>query len=120
MVGSTTVVEDIDRILPRSLEMVELGNNCQGKTMDEDTKSTLMISDLSVAEPASALADRPLENAWQKMDYELHDGTRGVMLTADPHYQAPEIVIPLNERGTFRIFVGVNYFFQTQDRLLWD
>lgn len=35
------------------------------------------------------------------------------MLTADPHYKAPEIEIPIGVSGTYRIFIGINYFFQT-------
>jgi hypothetical protein len=46
------------------------------------------------------------------MEYELDDGTVGVMLTADPCLGAPELEIPLNISGTWRVFVGVSYFKQ--------
>ena len=54
-----------------------------------------MISDLSIAEPKSALSDSPMAGCWFTMDYELSDGTKGVMLTSDPHFKASEVAIPL-------------------------
>ena len=80
--------------------------------MKSKSGEIVMISDLSTAQPRSALADRPKEGCWYAMDYELADGTKGVMLTSDPHLGAAEVEIPLGLAGKYKIYVGVNYFMQ--------
>ena len=80
--------------------------------MKRGSDGSVMISDLSTARPETALADEPKHGCWYAMDYELEDGTQGVMLTADPHFEAAEIEIPLNVSGVYKIYIGVNYAMQ--------
>ena len=80
--------------------------------MERSSDGTVMISDLSIATPKSAVTDIPKEGCWLKASYELVDGTKGVMLTADPNFKAAEIEIPLNVSGVYRIFIGMGYFMQ--------
>jgi len=78
--------------------------------MKRNIGESIIISDLSTAVPKSAITSRPKKGCWYSMDYELVDGTRGVMLTADPVFQAVEIRIPLNVVGIYKVYIGVNYF----------
>ena len=78
--------------------------------MQSESHDSVMISDLSIARPKSALAEMPKPGCWYSMSYELTDGVKGVMLTADPYLKAAEIEIPLDVSGVYRIYVGLNYF----------
>ena len=79
----------------------------QGKKSD-----SILISDLSAAKPATAVSTFPEEGQWLSTDYELDDGSKGVMLSAEPFWNAPQLEIPIEKCGTYRIFIGVNYAFQ--------
>ena len=80
--------------------------------MERKIHDTVMISDLSVARPKSAVTDIPKEGCWFRSSYELADGTQGVMLTGDPNFTAAEIEIPLNVSGVYRVFIGMSYLMQ--------
>ena len=84
--------------------------------MKSKSDGSVLISDLSIARPQSALAEMPKKNCWYSMNYELVDGSKGVMLSADPHFRAAEIEIPLDVSGVYRVFIGVNYFSQPYNK----
>lgn len=69
---------------------------------------SLLISDLSVAEPADALADLPLSGKWYRMSYETAEG-RGNLLRSFPESPAPRVRIPFTARGSFAVYVGIHY-----------
>ena len=49
------------------------------------------------------------EMAWYLVDYESECGIKGVMAYADPKLGAPEIQLPLNAKGAYKIYLGINY-----------
>ena len=76
--------------------------------MTTETRQVL-ISDLSTAEPKSALTRKLHAGCWRMVDYETEDGIRGVMLFATPEDQAGELTIPLEVSGLHAIYLGINY-----------
>ena len=67
--------------------------------MSGERVDSVILSDLSIAQPESAVADYPKEHCWLSTEYELADGTKGVMLSAEPYLDAPQIEIPLSRAG---------------------
>lgn len=66
----------------------------------------ILISDLSICEPRSALADRYAPGKWKRLPYEA-DGFRGVMLGALGKRPAAPLRLPLKLRGWHDIYVGL-------------
>jgi hypothetical protein len=77
-----------------------------------DGKKEILISDLSVCEPQSAIADHGSEGCWWKTDYELENGVKGVMLNGEPQDAPVRLSLKLNARGFYKIYIGINYLFQ--------
>lgn len=71
----------------------------------------IIISDMGACSPASAISDGWGEGVWHRVPYELENGTKGVMLFAEPEDHAPELTLKLNVTGTYKIHVGMNYGF---------
>jgi hypothetical protein len=76
--------------------------------LDTATQTEIILSDLSVCQPAAALAREKRPGCWHLVDYETDDGLKGVMLYARPEVNAPEISLPLPD-GLFKIHLGINY-----------
>ncbi len=64
-----------------------------------------VISDLSIAAPASALADAPAPNRWLILPYEGE--ISGKMLWKPARAKAPDIALPLPALGLCRIYIGI-------------
>ena len=86
--------------------------NCLGERermkMSEE-RGEIIHTDMSVYRPEISLARKWRENSWLLVDYETFDGTTGIMAFADPVLRAPEIELPLNAEGLYKIHLGVNY-----------
>lgn len=65
-------------------------------------------SDLSRAEPASALTRDFAPGRWQLVDYETEEGVKGSMLYARPEEECATLMLPLERQGLHRIFLGFN------------
>lgn len=91
-----------------------------------NTRTEIMISDMGACLPTSSISDNWGAGLWHRVPYELENGTKGVMLFAEPEDHASEIVLKLNITGRYKIFVGMNYGFCVYhnahtDRLVeWD
>lgn len=73
------------------------------------SERTIVISDLSVCQPARALRREPAKGCWRMVDYQTEDGISGTMLFAAPDDEAAEITLPLDVQGPHAIYVGINY-----------
>ena len=81
----------------------------QRRTMTAETMTKeLLLTDLSVCQPAEALAREYRPGCWHLVDYETDDGIKGVMVYARPEVNAPEVRLPLPD-GTYKVYLGVNY-----------
>lgn len=68
-----------------------------------------LYTDMSRCLPANALTREPKRGCWRLMEYELANGTAGTMALAVPGEGAEEITLPLNVKGTYKIYIGINY-----------
>lgn len=73
------------------------------------TRQTIIRSDMSRCAPADRLARTPRPGCWTLVDYRTEDGTSGVMAFAHPDDAPGEITLPLEARGRYHVFLGVNY-----------
>ena len=71
--------------------------------------AAIFRSDMSKASPAAALGREFRKDQWQLLDYETVEGVKGVMVSAFPETQCPELTLPLDVQGPHRIYLGVNY-----------
>ena len=74
--------------------------------MKRDARREILISDLSVCQPKSALANRYAPRKWKLLPYE-HDEFSGVMLGAIGSRDAAPLTLPLNVKGWYEIYVGL-------------
>jgi hypothetical protein len=72
----------------------------------------ILICDLRACTPPDAFSSNPESGGWLAQDYELTDGTKGCMVTADPLKGAKDLSVKLKARGIYNIFIGSNYFKQ--------
>jgi hypothetical protein len=70
---------------------------------------TLFRADLSRCLPASRLTRNFAAGSWNLVDYETEDGLKGVMAAAYPDQDCGELTLPLDAKGAFQIFLGINY-----------
>lgn len=70
-----------------------------------------VISDLTCCEPRSALTESrsPRKGCWRIVDYETEGGIKGNMLFAAPDDEAGELTLPLDTKGPWAIYLGINY-----------
>ncbi len=73
--------------------------------MKRKLRKEVLISDLSVARPKSALADRYVAGKWKLLPYEA-DKFSGVMLGAVGSRDAAPVKLPLKVRGWYEIYVA--------------
>ncbi len=71
--------------------------------------SALIFSDLSACQPAASLSRERARGTWQLVDYATEDGVAGTMVSAYPGEGAPELVLPIDVRGRYRVYAGINY-----------
>lgn len=76
----------------------------------------ILISDLRVCTPTDAFAVSPEAGGWVAQEYELSDGTKGCMVTADPIKGAKDLTVKLNAKGVYNIFIGINCFKQCYNK----
>ena len=67
------------------------------------------IADMSRSRPAGALSEDFADGKWRLVDYETREGVKGVMASALPETDCPELTLPLDAEGPHRIFLGINY-----------
>src|SRR5690242_13472404 len=86
----------------------------------------IIFSDMAACTPASSISEGWGDGLWHQVPYELGNGTKGVMLFAEPEDHAPELTLKLNVKGRYKIYVGVNFGFcnyqnaHTNRLLEWD
>ena len=68
--------------------------------------SSIYLTDLERARPASALSRRGRPRCWRLLDYEA-GRLRGTLLLAGQNTRAREVRLPLRKRGWFAIYLGV-------------
>ncbi|MDD3927149.1 MAG: hypothetical protein PHT33_10895, partial [bacterium] len=71
-----------------------------------DSSKASVITDMSMATPASALSPQGKAGHWRLIDYTTEEGLCGRLLHAGPETKAPEVSIPLNVSGWHAIFIG--------------
>jgi hypothetical protein len=75
--------------------------------MDTQTDSAVIyLTDMSQCLPASALSTRRRKHYWQLLEYEA-EHLSGVMLSAGPETEAPQITVPLGLEGWHEIHLGL-------------
>src|SRR3954447_12086611 len=67
------------------------------------------VTDLSRCLPASALSDRPRHGHWRLLAYET-DQFQGRMLVAGQNTAAPEISLPVSQKGWYAIYFGLRSY----------
>ena len=72
-------------------------------------QESVSFTDMSLCPPASALSREQKEGHWFLVDYETEDGLKGVTMYASPEVETPAVTLPLNLKGWYSIYVGVNY-----------
>ena len=78
---------------------------------------TIHLSDLSRCGPAAHLSRDRQRGKWRLVDFAA-DGIEGTMVFAVPGEGAPPIALPVDVRGFYRVYVGINYSrFPWGDRL---
>lgn len=76
------------------------------------SNDTIFLSDMSLCEPSDIIKDRGEPGCWWKTDYELASGEKGVMIFAEPNDKAGELILRLNTKGVYKIYIGINHTFQ--------
>ena len=71
--------------------------------------ATVVLSDLSVCQPATHLSRERERGRWSLVDYETEDGVAGTMVFAYPNEGTGELALPIDVRGHYRVHVGINY-----------
>ena len=69
---------------------------------------SVLISDLSACEPASALSRNPRAHQWGLYEYETAEET-GVAVYCRPHFHPPGLSLDLQAAGPHRVFLGIHY-----------
>ena len=77
--------------------------------MSPSKPAAILLSDLSACTPKARLTRRFEDGRWQLTDYETVDGVSGLMVTAFPDHDSGTLTLPLDLKGPFRIFLGINY-----------
>ncbi len=73
------------------------------------TQAPVYLSDLALCQPASALSRKPKRHHWRLLDYETAE-VRGVMLVAGQNTAAPEITLPVPQKGWHAIYFGLRSY----------
>ncbi|MBL9213905.1 MAG: hypothetical protein JNG83_00365 [Opitutaceae bacterium] len=73
-----------------------------------ETSAEIYLSDMSRCEPASLLSRERRRGHWRLIDYETPE-TKGTMVFAVPGEGTPAITLPVDVRGCYRVYVGINY-----------
>ena len=69
---------------------------------------SLMLVDMSCAEPAAALGRAPAMDQWGVYEYET-DAVKGKAIYCRPFANPPELRLELPARGWHRIYLGIHY-----------
>ena len=67
----------------------------------------LLITDLSLCEPQSAIADGPSQRDWYSIPYATQDGIRGVMLGKGELARPEDVKLKLPSKGWHAIYLGL-------------
>src|SRR5262245_24869646 len=67
------------------------------------------LSDLRHCQPTSALSQKAKRHHWRLLDYETAD-LKGVMLVAGQNTAAPEITLPVTQKGWHAIYFGLRSY----------
>lgn len=70
--------------------------------------AAIHLADLSRCEPADQLSRERRRGKWRLVDYAA-DGCEGTMVFAVPGEGAPPISLPIDVRGLYRVYVGINF-----------
>ena len=73
------------------------------------SNTPIYVSDMSLCHPPDAFTRDFELGRWQLIEYETVEGVEGVMASAFPEKECPEITLPLGVTGPHQIFLGVNY-----------
>ncbi len=74
--------------------------------MQEDS---ILITDMSLCLPTTALSNVMKKDHWRVVPYETEFGFGGKMVFTDPTWKSPSLELPLNVKGVYKIFLGINY-----------
>jgi len=75
----------------------------------------IYLSDFSRCLPASALSRKPKRRHWRLLDYETEQ-FRGVMLVAGQNTAAPEVTLPISQKGWHAIHFGLRSYGGGEDQ----
>ena len=83
------------------------GEETGGSFWSAPQREGILISDLSVCEPQSAVLSKPKEDCWYTLPYETKDGIKGVLLGKGALASPPDATLDLEPRGWHAIYLGV-------------
>lgn len=72
--------------------------------MENDSRA-IYITDMSKCKPQSALTRDIEQGKWRILSYES-EGVSGKMIDATRYMNAPQVTLPLDETGWYKIFIG--------------
>lgn len=81
----------------------------RGESPVSPKQAPIYLSDLGRCQPASALSRKPRRHHWRLLDYETSE-FQGVMLVAGENTAAPEITLPVSQRGWHAIYFGLRSY----------
>ncbi|MGE3384888.1 MAG: hypothetical protein AB7L70_18320 [Pyrinomonadaceae bacterium] len=74
----------------------------------ERSKDAIVVSDMSVVTPQSALSrDVRRVRQWKVLEYETKGGLKGKCIASLPDTGAPAVTLPLDLKGWYAIYVGL-------------
>ena len=74
-----------------------------------DANASIYLSDMSICQPHTALSWEQKEGSWLLANYETEDGLKGIGVYAGPESEAPPLRLPINKKGWYAIYLGINY-----------
>lgn len=74
--------------------------------MIDNHRNEILITDLNMCQPHTAISAELQKFTWRAVDYETGE-FRGVMLLAWPESKVPEIFYPLEANGWYAIYLGL-------------
>ena len=101
--------------LPALVAMGGAAGRALGEGTLASAQKPIYLNDLSRCQPASALSRKPKRHHWRLLEYET-DQFQGVMLVAGQNTAAPEITLPIPQKGWHAIHFGLRSYGGDEDQ----
>jgi hypothetical protein len=73
-----------------------------------DAKDTIIRADMSKCTPVKNLSKTFEKDHWHLVDYEIKEGVKGFMASANPDQKCGELTLPLDAKGVYKIYLGIH------------